>query len=401
MRILHVIASVDPSAGGPAEGLRQLCRIYQQGGHSVEVASLDAPEMLRGIEFPANVAGLGPGRGTFGYSRRAARWLKENIARYDVAFLNGVWQYDTLAAHRALASTGTPFAVFAHGMLDPYFKDRFPIKHLKKQLYWHVYLRRILEDANVVLFTCEQERRRARESFSPYRVREMVMSLGSRGPECALEGASAAFHAQWPGLRNKRLALFMGRIDAKKGIDILLRAFAETLARDPEWILVVAGPDRDGLRRELHRLAERLKIAERVTWTGMLMDAEKWGAYATAEVLVLPSHQENFGIVIAEAMACSLPVIVSNKVNIWCEVDAYGAGMVCDDTIDGLRDALFQWAALDRAKIAALKMRSKHCYESRFSCDVMAEAALRIVERVAGHRRMPSSEIAVGSGRES
>src|SRR5208283_4294223 len=156
--------------------------------------------------FPARVFALGPGWGIYGYAPSAAKWFKENLARYDVVFINCIWQYNTLAAYRALAGMDTPYAVFTHGMLDPYFQRRFPFKHIKKLIYWRLFLRKILSDATTVLFTCEEEKILARHSFPGYRVRETVVPYGIFGPECDLVAAAEEFITRWPVLRGKRLA---------------------------------------------------------------------------------------------------------------------------------------------------------------------------------------------------
>ena len=216
MRILHFIASIDSATGGPVEGLRQRCTIYHAGGHEVEIASLDSPEFVDRCDLPATLVGLGPGRGTYGYTPNAVPWLKANLSRFDVVFVNGVWNYNTLAAHRALAGTNIPWAIFTHGMLDPYFKQRYPLKHLKKALYWHAQLSKVFRDANAVLFTCEEEKILARQSFSRYHVREEVVPYGTFGPNCDTVAASEEFLARWPELRGKRLAISLGRIHPKK-----------------------------------------------------------------------------------------------------------------------------------------------------------------------------------------
>jgi glycosyltransferase involved in cell wall biosynthesis len=384
MRILHVIPSIDPAAGGPVEGLRQLCNIYRAGGHEVDVASMDAPEIVRGCDFPAQVVGLGPGRGTYGYSRRAVPWIRANLARFDVVIINGVWQYNAVAAYRALAGSGVPYAVFVHGMLDPYFKQGHPLKHLKKVLYWRGILRRILHDASAVLFTCEEEKLLARQSFSGYRVREAIIPYGSFGPDCDMAAAAEEFLARWPDLRGKRLAISLGRIHPKKGTDLLIRAFTGTLANDLSWRLVIAGPDQIGWQKELEALATNLGVADRITWTGMLKGTVKWGAFAASEVFVLPSHQENFGIAVAEAMACDLPVVVSNKVNIWREIAAYRAGMVCEDTVEGTNAALESWSELSPEEIAGLRGRARKCFDELFNFTATSKKVLETIERVAG-----------------
>jgi glycosyltransferase involved in cell wall biosynthesis len=137
------------------------------------------------------------------------------------------------------------------------------------------------------------------------------------------------------------------------------------------------------MRKSLEVMAARLGIADRITWTGMLAGTAKWGALAASDVFVLPSHQENFGIVVAEAMACSLPVIVSNKVNIWREVESYRAGLVCEDTLEGTKASLSQWQSMSREDVAAMRSRSKQCFDELFNYDVTAQKALDIVEHVA------------------
>ena len=383
MRILHVIPSVDPGTGGPAEGLRQLCNIYTMGGHEIEVASLDSQEFAQKSGFPAEVFGLGPGWGIYGYTPHAIPWFKANIRRYDVVFINCIWQYNAVAAYLGLRGTGIPYAVFTHGMLDPYFKHRFPLKHVKKTIYWHLILRRILHDANMVLFTCEDEKVLARQSFSRYSVHEMVVPYGTFGPDCDAAADAEEFLARWPHLRGKRLAISMGRIHPKKAVDVLIEAFARTLANDPAWNLVIAGPDEIGWRKELEALALRLGIADRITWTGMLRDTLKCGALSASEVFVLPSHQENFGIVVAEALACGLPVILSNKVNIWREIVSYWAGLVGPDTVEGTAASLTRWSQLNAGEIAAARLRSRKCFDELFNFSVTSRKVLENVEHVA------------------
>jgi len=397
MRILHILPSIDPASGGPVEGLRQICSIYRMGGHEVEVASMDPPELVSKLEFPVTAFGLGSGErsgnGRYGYSPRAVPWLKTNLARFDLVVINAIWQYNAVAAYRALAGSGIPYAVFTHGMLDPYFKQRFPLKHLKKVVYWHLFLRRMLRDARGVMFTCEEEKLLARQSFRPYQVREQVIPYGTFGPDCELSEASEEFMTRWPQLRGKRLAITMGRIHPKKATDVLIEAFAATLARDPAWQLVIAGPDQVGWRKELEVIAERLGIGDRITWTGMLKGSRKWGAFAAAEVFVLPSHQENFGIVVAEALACGLPVILSKRVNIWREIENCGAGVIDEDTVEGTVASLRHWVELTSAEIAGMRVQAKQCFEANFNFERTSKRVLEIIEGMAVRGRDAEQEL--------
>ena len=387
MNILHFISSVDPATGGPVEGLKQRIVIYRSAGHHVEVASLDDPASVASFNFPAPVIALGPGRGTYAYSPHAVPWLRDNVSRFDLVLVNGVWNYNTLAAHRALAGTGIPWAIFTHGMMDPYFKREFPLKHLKKSLYWHALLSRVFSDTTAILFTTEEERLLARQSFSRYRVREMVVPYGTFGPELDLAQAREEFLTKFPALRQKRLAISLGRIHPKKGTDILLQAFAATLAKDPAWHLVIAGPDQVGWQHDLEALATSLSIRDRVTFTGKLEGAPKWGAFAASEIFILPSHQENFGISVAEALAASMPVVISDKINIWREVLKHEAGFVAPDTLEGTQASLNRYTALTGEERAAMRARSLTCFRLEFDFSTTSVKVLENIEQLARSTR--------------
>ena len=384
MNILHFISSVDPAYGGPVEALKQRIAIYRSAGHHVEVASLDSPAFAASLDFPAPLIALGPGRGgSYLYTPRALPWLRANQSRFNLVFVDGVWNYNTLAAHQALAGSGIPWAIFTHGMLDPYFKRQFPLKHLKKSIYWHLRLARVFRDATAVLFTAEEERLLARQSFSRYRVREMVVPFGIFGPTFDLNAAREEFFSRFPALRGKRLAISLGRIHPKKGANLLIQAFAATLANDAAWHLVIAGPDQVGWQRDLEALATSLSIRDRVTFTGPLDGAPKWGALAASEIFVLPSHQENFGIVVAEALACSLPVILSDKINIWREVMQHQAGFVAPDTLEGTIDSLTRYTALTEEQRTAMRARALECFHQEFDFSTTSTKVLENLDLLA------------------
>ena len=372
MRALHVISSVNPSHGGPIEGLKQLAQVFLHQGHIVEVACLDEPEALWLREFPLKIYALGPGISKYCYSRHLVPWLCRNAANYDVVIVNGLWQYcgfgvwlalDSLRKH---GSHTPPYFVFTHGMLDPWFKRTYPLKHLKKWLYWPWGEYRVLRDAQAVLFTCESERILARESFWLYKCNEIVVNYGTAAPTGKPAAQRQTFLNQFPELRHKRLLLFLSRIHVKKGCDLLIEAFAKVALSDDSLHLVIAGPDQTGWQAELQKQAKKLGIAQKITWTGMLLGDLKWGALYAAEVFVLPSHQENFGIVVAEAMACGVPVLISNKVNIWGEIVADEAGLVANDDLDGTVELMQKWLAMSPKKQQTMQQKAKQCFNERF-----------------------------------
>lgn len=379
MRILHVIPSVNPKSGGPIEGVNQMSEVHRALGVTVEICSLDAPDEAWVINSKVKVHALGPVTGTYGYSRELVPWLKAHAHEYDAVIVNGLWQYVGFAVWRALAGKETPYFVFSHGMLDPWFKRTYPIKHLKKWLYWPWAEYRVLRDARRVIFTCEDEKLLARESFWLYKANEAVTSFGVSNPPVKGEELAAKFLAQYPQLQGKRLALYLSRIHVKKGCDLLIEAFAKAAKQDESLHLVMAGPDQIGWVPKLQAQAEKLGIAHRVTWPGMLQGEMKWGAFYAAEVFVLPSHQENFGIVVAEALACGKPVLISNKVNIWREIEADGAGLVADDTQAGTDDLFNRWLSTREEDFSAMQAKTFPCFQTRFHVQRAAERLLEVI----------------------
>jgi glycosyltransferase involved in cell wall biosynthesis len=192
-----------------------------------------------------------------------------------------------------------------------------------------------------------------------------VATLGIADPP--VDGAlqREAFLGKFPVCRGKRLLLFLGRIHEKKGCDLLLSAFAKIASRFPDLLLVMAGPEQPGVScwREL---AGTLNIGERVLWTGMLSGDVKWGAMRAADAFVLPSHQENFGIAVAEALACGLPVLISREVNIWREIDEAHAGFVEPDDNAGTLRLLERWLDLSPAEQDAMRLRARECFVRSF-----------------------------------
>ena len=267
--------------------------------------------------------------------------------------------------------------------MDPWFKRTYPLKHLKKWLYWPWAEYRALRDARAVLFTCEEERRLARQSFWLYKCDEFVIKLRHLRSSWAIPCSSGApFWRSFPELAGKRCLLFLGRVHVKKGPDLLFKAFADVLGRLPaattgDVQLVMVGPNDHAYGQEMMRLVEDLSIKNRVTWTGLLRSPLKWGAFYAAEAFVLPSHQENFGLAVAEALACGVPVLISNQVNIWREVHHDGAGLVETDDLPGTTRLLEGWLATDRNAWNAMKARALSCYQSRFQIERTADSLIK------------------------
>jgi glycosyltransferase involved in cell wall biosynthesis len=385
MKILHILPSVDPKGGGPMEGVKQYGNRSTELGHIIEVVTLDDPAEGYVANYSLKVHALGPSVTSYRYTPKLALWLTQHARDYDAIIINGLWQYHGFGSWRVLSRMKVPYFVFTHGMLDPWFKNNYPLKHLKKWLYWPWAEYRLLRDAKAVFFTCEEERILARKSFWLYKVREAVINYGTGMPPNNANQLKEIFFAQYPQLKNKRLFLFLSRIHEKKGCDLLVAAFAKVAMQDERLHLVMAGPCNSDLIDKLKMQANQLGITDRVTWPGMLQGDMKWGAFYASEAFVLSSHQENFGIAVAEALACGLPVLISNKVNIWREIEADGAGIVNDDTVEGTENTLQKWLELDDENRKKMVQQSKVTFEKRFTVEAMTNSLINFIEKSSQH----------------
>jgi glycosyltransferase involved in cell wall biosynthesis len=266
-------------------------------------------------------------------------------------------------------------------MLDPWFHRTNRLKEAKKWLYWPWGDYRVLRDAHAVLFTAEREMRLARQSFWLYKLRrEVVVGLGITTPPGNPDAQRQLFLTEWPELHGKRLWLYLSRIHPKKGVDLLIEAFAAVAGEDPLLHMVIAGPDQIGWQAQLQLRASVLGLADRITWTGMLSGDLKWGAFLAAELFCLPSHQENFGMVVAEALACGVPVLISDQVNISDEVAEAGAGIVHADTQRGTVDALRNWIALKATERRMMARNALDLFHQKFEIGQAASALIRVLK---------------------
>ena len=343
-------------------------------------------------DFPFPVHVIGPGISSYGYTNRMIPWLIRNIYRFDALTVHGLWQYHGFAVRQVLQPTSIPYYVYPHGMLNPWAKRYYPLKHLKKWIYWHLAEYRILRDARAVLFTSEEERRLARQVFRLYRCNEMVVNYGSIGAQGDCRRQKEMFLERYPHLENKKIILFLGRLHEKKGLELLLSAFARLLrSKKPSEIrdyhLVIAGASQYNFYlKSLQELEARefaiISGSEEVpvTWTGLLQGDLKWGAFRAADVFILPSHQENFGIAVAEALSTGTPVLISDEVNIWREIKNDRAGFIEDDTLAGCHRLLKRYLAAEGNEWEAMRSNARSCFLNRFEITKAAESLLQVIE---------------------
>jgi glycosyltransferase involved in cell wall biosynthesis len=358
MKVLHVIPSVDERSGGPATAIVPMCRALMQQGVDVLLLSTTAglpAEVVHGevldhkgvpaIFFPSQLGA------SFKYSRPLSSWLRANIQNFGLAHIHAVFNHSSVAAAHVCQKRGVPYVVRPLGTLDPWSMTQ---KSLRKRLFWQISGRGIMDHAAAVHYTSDAEKLSTESSLGLNHGR--VIPLGV-----------AAAVSNSPGERDPYV-LVLSRLHPKKGLDVLLDAFL-SLAEMPqfaEWRLVIAG---DGPVEYVSMLKAKASLRkDRITFTGWLDGDEKAAVLAGASLLVLPSHQENFGLCVMEAMAQSVPVLVSPNVNLAAEITAANAGWIAaiDQTslVNTLAEALADRDELTRRGLAGLRLSQKYSWEN-------------------------------------
>jgi glycosyltransferase involved in cell wall biosynthesis len=270
-----------------------------------------------------------------------------------------------------------------------WFNRTYPLKHVKKCFYWWLWQHRAMEQAKAVIFTSEEEWRNSRCSFTPFRCRKAVVPLGIAAPSGDPEQQRRAFFERVPGARDARLLiLFLGRIHVKKGCDLLVeavRAMRNHGAWEEERFCVgIVGPCADpAWRTQLEARANEGATRTDIVWGEMLSGEAKWGAFRAADAFVLPSHQENFGVAVIEALACGVPALISDQVNIWREVASDGAGIVEHDDVAGTVRLLERWVTLSVDERQRMKERARRCFEQRYEIERAAQKLLDLFQAEA------------------
>ena len=358
MRVLHVIPSVSERSGGPATAIIPMCRALMREGVEVFLVTTDAgvPEKRNGdaFEYKGVPARLFPSQlgESFKYSRPMASWLTTNIRNFDLAHIHAVFNYSSMAAARACRDAGVPYVIRPLGTLDPWSMTQ---KSLRKRLFWQVSGKAMLQRAAFVHYTSDAEKLSTEGRMGLNQGK--VIALGI---ETSTATNNLADH--FPELAHDPYVLVLSRLHPKKGLDVLIDAFQSLETQ--HWRLVIAG---DGPSEYVSRLKSKAK-GDRILFTGWLEGERKEAVLGGASLLVLPSHQENFGLCVMEALAHSVPVLVSPNVNLATEIAAHNAGWIATIDKDALAaklaEALRDKEELSRRGRAGRQLSQKYSWEN-------------------------------------
>ncbi len=395
---------MQPKNGGPGQGIRHSITEMAKSGIINHVVCLDNPveQYLTDKIDNFTIYALGPSSTGWQYSKALRPWLNKNLQNYDVVIVHGLWLYHGYAAYKAVKKRNAlitkthskekqiKFFVMPHGMLDPYFQKAGSrrLKAIRNFFYWYLVECKVIHFADAMLFTSKSELELARETFAYYKPKnEVNIGYGIPYPKPENPNCADTFRDKTHGLGTRPYWVFLSRIHEKKGIDLLLDGYKYLLENQLSTLgeqhielpcIVIAGPGWDEPYGKM--VAEKINaeplFKNRVFTVGMITGDLKWGALIGAEAFVLPSHQENFGIAVAEALACHTPVLITNKVNIWREVEAAGAAIVADDTFEGVKGLLTQWLSISRDEKYKMRENAFKCFSTTYNISKPTENLL-------------------------
>lgn len=402
MRILQVIASLAPRYGGPSVAGPAICRELARRGHEVALYTtnveghrwmsvpLDRPVCEPGVETRYFSGWIHPGE--YKFSPQLWQGLCEKIPRVDLVHIFSMYIFSSTASAHLCRKRGVPYLLHPHGTLDPFLLRRH---RARKQLYTWLFEQRNFQRAAAILFNSSEEMRLAAEWLGrnvppndgePAPIRAMIpVGVDEDWLREATPTARECFRRRFPELTGQRLLLFFGRLSFKKGMEVLAQAFIEIAHEYKDVRLVVAGPDTEGYGEKMREWLKAGGVLGRATFTGALAGEERVAAMQEAEVFVLPSYSENFGQAVAEAMACKVPVVISNRVNLSPKVDAAGAGLVVDP--DALQTAKALRILLENPSLGRqMGERGRRLVEEKLTWKVVGDQLVQLYEEIIARR---------------
>jgi len=321
------------------------------------------------------IAGLG-----WQFSWQLTRALKQNIRSFDLIYIVTVWSYPAAIAAYYCKKYRKPYILTPRGMLYP---DTFFKKVWKKRLYYRLILKQYIKGASAIHYTSEDEAEKT-HPFLGLSNPKVVIPNGLELSEFRDLPDREKLKIRYPQLKDKKIILFLGRLNWKKGLDVLVKAYKMLTKDKADVHLLIVGGDEKGYGRKVKRWVNECGINYQVTFTGLLTGKDKLAAYTGSDIFVLPSYSENFAMAVAEAMACGLPVVISNKVGIYREIERNNAGIIINTRPEDLYRAmksLLENPALRKELALNGRKLAEECYDINKVAGNMIAAYQEIINR--------------------
>jgi len=347
MKVLHVTPYYLPSIkfGGPVQSIHSLNKYLLRKGIELDVYTTNTGVEEKGLFYHNYWKYLDNvkikyfnflGYDQYNFSPLLLVQLFKNVIQYDLIHVSLFWNFTVFSASVASILRGKNYIISPRGTLN---YEAINIKSKsKKKFYYKLIAQHYLKRASAIHFTTEDEKENVLNHLK-LNNKNFIVPNGIDIEEYKQLPRAGSFKKKYPLLMNSKYILFLGRINYKKGLDLLAKAFGELSSIYPDLYMVIAGPD-NNYQDELEIILRDLDVIEKVIFTGMLDGNKKIEAYVDADVFVLSSYSENFGMTVIEAMACGTPVVISNMVGIHREVKDNNAGIVTENKVDSLLVAI-------------------------------------------------------------
>ncbi len=374
MHILHITPAFSDPANGMAAAVREACAGLHARGVTVTVATVeDAWAALRSAPPPCRILTAPPSRipllRQWQFSPKLHQRIHDAFPTLpDVIHAHGLWLYPQFLARQLAREWRRPLVLSLHGMLEPW---RWRRSAWKKRPLWWLSDHATVGAADLLAATSEQEAQnlQARGFRNPVE----VIPLGVEVPARRQARTSPA------APDGRRTCLFLSRLHPSKGLRLLITAVARL--RPAGWRFVIAGPDENRHQAELERLADRLGVRSWLVFAGPVTGDAKWDIYADSDLFVLPSHNENFGLVIAEALACGVPVITTTETP-WSTVVEKGCGWCCPATVTDISRTLGVAMEQPREILQTMGARGKEWIAAEFTWTGHAARLIKCYDRL-------------------
>jgi len=403
MKIVVTIATIDPRQGGPARSVPALCRAFVDQGIDLELVTIaergkKAEQLaLNGIEATViettgNRYQPGSWRSEFKAALHKGARSKEQGAKETVLYDVGLWLPSNHFAAQIAAQTQTPLVSSPRGMLS---KEALKVSKWKKMIAWNLYQRRDLNSARVLHATSEKEAEEFRDMGLTQPIAVVPNGVGGSqganftagGRELSANRSREAGNSVLVKTEGIRTLLFLSRLHPMKGLKDLVQAWPRV--RPNGWRVVVAGPDENRQRAECEELAGSLGVRKDFEFVGAVDDQQKWKLFSEADLFVLPSYSESFGMAIAEALAAGVPVITT-KATPWREIETHHCGWWVNTGVESIAAALQSATACGSQELRAMGERGRKLVERNYSWESAAKKLLSVFEWVLGKAEKPT-----------
>ncbi|MBI2360126.1 MAG: glycosyltransferase [Deltaproteobacteria bacterium] len=425
MKVLHVIPALAPRYGGPSQAVKGMCQALARQGQEVTIYTTNIGNLDVPLDRPVSVDGIEvryfrvQQPRFYSFSIPLANALKNEVKRFDLVHIHSVFTWPTTAAAFYCRKYKLPYIVRPCGILDPvplkraYQTGWLPVtfelkrRYLNRQFLQRKYLKRVLQKRSYIkkiIYLLLVEKRNlegaAAVHFTSREEAVAVQPCGISVPRFIAplgidlrelqHHRSRGFRDQHPELNGKKIVLFLSRVDAEKGLDLRIPALGKLAAKREDFTFVLSGSGRAEYEEQIKGLLHKHGLANRTILTSFVEGRLKWSIFEEAEVFVLPSHHENFGIAVVEAMSVGRPVVITNRIAIHEEVSKARAGLVVSGDSEELGRAIAE--LLNSSSLReSMGKEGRRLVETKFSWDKVARELCGVYEDIVKRTRRSSA----------